>query len=78
MSSVVLWNCETTGVTASWNKQGAKYTCFVPTHESSEFPGVWEGVTTTHTTSEQAIEVAKRTSAAIVEERKSKPSSKMH
>jgi len=65
MSSVVLWSCPQTGVTASWNKEGPKYTTFVPTHLSSEYEGAWEGVTTPHPTQELAIEVAKRKSAEI-------------
>jgi hypothetical protein len=68
MSSVVLWTCPTTGVTASWNKEGPKWTCFVPTHQSTEpgFEGAWEGVTTSYATQELAIEAAKRKAEALM------------
>lgn len=68
MSSVVLWQCPTTGITASWNKEDPKWTCFVPTHQSTEpgFEGAWEGITTTYATQELAIEAAKREAAALI------------
>lgn len=65
MSSVVLWSCPETGVTASWNKEGPKYTCFVPTHLSAEYEGAWEGDTTAYATEELAIEAAKRKAAEL-------------
>jgi hypothetical protein len=71
MSSVVLWRCPTTGVTASWNKEGVKYTSFVPTHQSNEpgFEGTWEGVTTPYTTKKLAIAGAQRQAAAVIKRR---------
>jgi hypothetical protein len=65
MSSVVLWSCPETGVTASWNKAGAKWTCFVPTHESTEYPGTWEGITTSYGSKERAIAAAQRAAEEI-------------
>lgn len=68
MSSVVLWTCPTTGVTASWNKEGPKWTCFVPTHLSTEpgFEGSWEGITTEYATQELAMAAAKRKAEALI------------
>ncbi len=65
MSSVVLWSCPTTGVTASWNKEGPRYTCFVPTHLSTEHEGAWEGVTTQYPNEELAIKAAKIKAEAL-------------
>lgn len=61
MSSVVLWKCPRTGVSASWNKQ-APYTVFVP---ERTVQGVTHGITTEHRSEKAAVAAAKRKAGAI-------------
>lgn len=62
MSSLVLWSCPRTGVTASWNKEGP-YTVFVPSHTDPQ--GVRHGATTKHKTEKAAVAAAQRKAGAL-------------
>jgi hypothetical protein len=64
MSSLELWRCPATGVTAQWNK-GAAFTVFVP--ERTDAHGITHGATSRHSTEQAAVRSAKRKARALRE-----------